>query len=149
LEGVAKCKSATRTSYPAPGTSDLHRFLHDIPKIIALHRRIIKEILPLLALSHTMSSIEYCITPEQATRIDVMQPCPPPPRAAPKVFDILVLSRELCSDAPLGFFLAAPSNSSTATDRRIQFKNNHIKLLPKKSGYHFEDAYRGLSARSA
>mmetsp|Transcript_15302 Transcript_15302/g.22947 ORF Transcript_15302/g.22947 Transcript_15302/m.22947 type:complete len:97 (+) Transcript_15302:521-811(+) len=96
-----------------------------------------------------MSSVEYCLTPEQATRIDNMQPCPPPPRAARKVFDILVPSRELCSDAPLGFFLAAPSNSSTTTDRRIQFKNNQIKLLPKKSGYHFEDAYRGLSARSA
>jgi len=79
-----------------------------------------------------------------------MLPCPPPPRASTQVIEMLVPAQELC-DAPRGFFLAAPCNSSYANIRRDLFmvKNHNIKLLPKKSSNRFEDLCRGFSARSS
>ena len=80
------------------------------------------------------------LTPKRAIiRIHDIQACPPPPpRPSPKLVGIGVLVSQKdtsrLSDTPLGFFLTAPSNSSiVTTERSVQVKNNHIKLLPKKS----------------
>jgi hypothetical protein len=83
-----------------------------------------------------MSSIGYCLTPKQAIVgiDDIMQPCPPPPQASIQevIEELLVPTLEL-SDAPVGFFLAAPCNSNNANDRRVQFNKNNHKLLLRKS----------------
>jgi hypothetical protein len=82
-----------------------------------------------------MSSIGYCLTPKQATivGIDDKQSCPPPPQASLKeVIDEIHVPTQELHDAPLGFFLAAPCNTSNTTDRRIHRKNNQIKLLLKR-----------------
>ncbi len=130
-----------------------------------------------------MSSVgNNYLTPKQSIIcIDGVQACPPPPQAPSKLVGVRVLDvdfqQDRLSDAPLGgFFLAAPSNSSgsiIATDRSVQIKSNHIKLLPKKSSLssskhrvwlqpksksidwaagaamNVEDTYRGRLARSA
>jgi hypothetical protein len=86
-----------------------------------------------------MSPIGYhCITPKQQAFVgidDFVQPCPPPPRASIQdaIEDVLAPVQELC-DAPPGFFLAAPCNSSDANDCGLLFsKSNPVKLLPRKS----------------
>mmetsp|Transcript_18907 Transcript_18907/g.29596 ORF Transcript_18907/g.29596 Transcript_18907/m.29596 type:complete len:89 (-) Transcript_18907:137-403(-) len=88
-----------------------------------------------------MSSIEYCLTPEQAhTDNHHMLPCPPPP---PQVG----LHQDLPTDTTHGFYLAAPCNSSSiaTTDQKVQFGENPIKLLPKQSSYRFGDTSRPFS----
>jgi hypothetical protein len=92
-------------------------------------------LLPFLHPRPKMSSIGYCLTPKQGIiGIDNIQPCPPPPQAFIQevIEELLVPTLELC-DAPLGFFFAAPCNSSNANHRRVQFKNKHVKLMPRKS----------------
>eukprot|EP00986_Skeletonema_menzelii_P004087 scaffold1359_cov181-Skeletonema_menzelii.AAC.2 len=81
------------------------------------------------------------ITPKQViTDSNHMQPCPPPPRPGRQLFELFVPTQEPLAGAPLGFFLAAP----------LQLKNNQgIKLLPKRSRNHYDETYRGLSARTA
>uniref|UniRef100_A0A7S2P9M7 Uncharacterized protein n=1 Tax=Skeletonema marinoi TaxID=267567 RepID=A0A7S2P9M7_9STRA len=132
-----------------------------------------------------MSSTEYFLTPKPKQTIvciDDMQSCPPPPHASsPQLIESLAPQQDrvgVISDAPPGFFLAAPCNSSIATDRRMQFKllpkksgyhfrrDNHIRLQPRlqpkrkpiecaagstttKASKHFDNTYRGWSARSA
>mmetsp|Transcript_21018 Transcript_21018/g.32050 ORF Transcript_21018/g.32050 Transcript_21018/m.32050 type:complete len:131 (+) Transcript_21018:107-499(+) len=93
------------------------------------------------------SSTEYCLTPKRTiVCIDDMQSCPPPPHASsPQLIESLAPQQDrvgVISDAPPGFSLAAPCNSSIATDRRMQFK-----LLPKKSGYHFRKDHIRLQPR--
>eukprot|EP00573_Skeletonema_grethae_P002758 CAMPEP_0201686720 /NCGR_PEP_ID=MMETSP0578-20130828/1059_1 /ASSEMBLY_ACC=CAM_ASM_000663 /TAXON_ID=267565 /ORGANISM="Skeletonema grethea, Strain CCMP 1804" /LENGTH=133 /DNA_ID=CAMNT_0048170809 /DNA_START=101 /DNA_END=502 /DNA_ORIENTATION=- len=86
-----------------------------------------------------MSSVgNNYLTPKRSIIcLNDFQACPPPPQAPSKLVGVRVLDIDRqgrLSDSPFGFFLAAPSSSSIiATDRSVQFKNNHIKLLPKKS----------------
>ena len=114
------------------------------------------------------STMAYrCLTPERATSIDNTvfftpkqviidsHQCPPPPRAGSQFFELFInptVTQELHADEPLGFFLAAPCNSCSVASipQIVQFKmSQSIKLLPKRSNYHSEDAYQGLSARTA
>mmetsp|Transcript_2179 Transcript_2179/g.3585 ORF Transcript_2179/g.3585 Transcript_2179/m.3585 type:complete len:114 (-) Transcript_2179:341-682(-) len=113
-----------------------------------------------------MSYTGNCLTPKRAIIcIDDVQPvCPPPPHASPKFTEILVPEQGRLSDAPVGFFLAAPCKRSSCVTTEIKLlpkksrmlsRKDHVRLQPKRKATTttpseiFEDAYQGLTARTA